>query len=156
VTSPLRGAANHWGRVIYEFLLARPTQEFRYQDLQDQFGLDPGSQFNGFISRTRQLAKQDGNCIAFCWDNGGALVLTCNPTDAQLAASIARRGKAIVGQTLNYLDQLEWGAANAADPILRRQCQRMVRAYIGATMVEEALGEMVDDLIERVGNPPSG
>lgn len=148
----LRGAVNHMGRQIYAYLLAHTTKEFSYRDLQNHFQVPAGQAFNSYVARARLFAKQEGNCIAFCYaGDDEELVLTCNPNDAQLMRSLAYRGKAIYGQTVNYVDQLEWGAKNATDPQVRRQCRLVAKALAGANQTQEALRELAEDMLDGMG-----
>ncbi len=147
-----------WGRLIFDFLVERPRQEWSYRSIQDSLALPPGQMFNNAMAEARRLAKGQDHCIGFCFINDdGDLVVALDPTDAQLAASLERRGAAINGQVINLVDQLEWGARHAQDPWLRHFCDISADAHQGIFRTQKAMTRFSGSLVAKVtgGAPPT-
>ncbi len=144
-----RSVVRQWGVLIHGYVSQRPQQLLTYVDIQEALALPAGSTFNNAMSHARKVATRNGDCIGYCFEKAGVQVLAFNPDDAQLAAAIARRGKAITGQLVGYVDMLEWGAQTASDPALRRRCAQAARLYAHAHGMSAVLVEMADDLIEQ-------
>ncbi len=155
---PRESSVRNWGRLIFDFLAERPQQEWSYAMVQDALRLPPGHLFNNAMGEARRLAKGQDQCIGFCFaDENGDLVVAFNPTDAQLAASLERRGAAINGQVINLVDQLEWGARHAADPWLRHFCEISAEAHHGIFRTQTAMTRFSGSLVSKVngGDPPA-
>lgn len=153
MTGESQSTARRWGTQIYVFLEERPSpQVFEYRDIQDALHLPAGAMFNKAMTEAKRIAPQHGNCITYCFPEDGRLVLTFNPTDAQLAAAIAHRGKALSGQTIGYVDMLEWGARNAQDPQLRKQCGQLARMQAHVQGMTNVVVEMCEDTAGRLAS----
>ncbi len=140
-----------WGARIYAFLADKAELELTYAEIQAALELPLGATFNNAMRNARKRAIEDDNCIAWCWVNDDAdLVLTFNPNDEQLARCLQRRGSAINGQVVNFVDTLEWGSRHAKDKFLRAHCRHAANAHKGAAMLTGSLNAMTEDLIERV------
>jgi hypothetical protein len=139
-----------WGRLIFEYLGARPRAELSYADIQDALDMPSGPTFNNAMAEARRLAKAQDHCIAFCFESDGSLVLAFDPNDVQLAASIERRGTAINGQVVNLVDQLEWGGRHAQDAWLRSYCMYSAEAHRGMGRAQDALSNMSGALLKKV------
>ncbi len=148
--NPDKSMVRIWGRKIYEFCEARPQQELTHWLIRSSLGLANGSTYSNAVAFARKLATDDGNCISYCFDADGQDVLAFNPNDEQLAKAIARRGKAINGQVIGFVDILEWGSLNAQDPALRRYCAQLARAEAGAHAMMAAFTEMAEDTAVRI------
>lgn len=143
-----------WGARIYAYLVDKAELELTYAEIQDALELPYGSTFNNAMANARKRASEEDNCIAFCWANeDGVVVLTFNPNDEQLARCLQRRGNAINGQVVNYVDTLEWGARHAKNRFLRSHCRHAANAHRGAAMMTGSLNAMTDELLDQVLAP---